>query len=125
MSVPKILLVDDDLVLITIIAKHLTDAGFNVTSAIDAKVAFEKLETILPDLIITDILMPLTSGLDLIGRIRSIYGNKIPILVLSAIEEEDTIMEAFNLGAEDFLCKPVKPTELLLRVKKLLKQNNL
>lgn len=122
MDVPRILIVDDDFVMLAVIEKQLTEAGFIVVSASDARLAQEALERFTPDLIITDILMPRTSGLELISRIRSMYGDKIPILVLSALDEEDTVMEAFNLGAEDFLTKPIKAGELSVRVKRLLKR---
>lgn len=122
MDTAKILVVDDDIVMLKVIEKQLTNSGFTVVSAIGGSEAIEALDGFSPDLIITDILMPHTSGLELIGIIRSMYGTKTPILVLSALDEEDTVLEAFNLGAEDFLTKPIKPGELSLRVKKLLRK---
>jgi DNA-binding response OmpR family regulator len=77
-----------------------------------------------PDLVITDILMPFTSGLEFLNLIRSSH-HKIPVLVLSALDQEDTVVEAFNLGADDFLAKPAKPVELSLRIKRLLNKSNL
>lgn len=122
MDTAKILVVDDDIVMLKVIEKQLADSGFTVVTAIGGREAMQALEGFSPDLIITDILMPLTSGLELIGIVRSMYGNSTPILVLSALDEEDTVLEAFNLGAEDFLTKPIKPGELSLRVKKLLRR---
>lgn len=123
MDTAKILVVDDDIVMLKVIEKQLADSGFRVVTAIGGREALQALEGFFPDLIITDILMPLTSGLELIGIVRSMHGNSTPpILVLSALDEEDTVLEAFNLGAEDFLTKPIKPGELSLRVKKLLRK---
>lgn len=79
------------------------------------------METFKPDLIITDIVMPFTSGLELIGIVRS-SGIKIPILVLSAMDEEATVLEALSLGADDFIIKPFNTTEFSMRVKRLLAQ---
>ena len=79
------------------------------------------LKVINPDLVITDIMMPFTSGLEFIDIIRN-KSEKIPIIVLSALDEEETVLEAFNLGADDFLTKPVKPGELSIRVKRLSKK---
>ena len=77
----------------------------------------------MPDLVITDILMPYTSGLEFISVVKSGVNNKIPIIVLSGIGEEATVMEAFDLGADDFLTKPFNPVELGVRVKRLLKNS--
>jgi DNA-binding response OmpR family regulator len=66
-------------------------------------------------------MMPFTSGLEFINIIRN-NSTEIPVIVLSAVDEEDTVLEAFNLGADDFLTKPVKPGELSIRVKRLLKK---
>jgi DNA-binding response OmpR family regulator len=65
--------------------------------------------------------MPYTSGLELIAIVKSNSSKKIPVIVLSALGQEETVMEAFQLGADDFLTKPFNPTELSVRVKRLLK----
>jgi DNA-binding response OmpR family regulator len=65
--------------------------------------------------------MPYASGLELISIVKSDSARKVPIIVLSALGQEDTVMEAFQLGADDFITKPFNPTELTVRVKRLLK----
>lgn len=117
----KILIAEDEpLVMMALVAK-LRKEGYEVTSATDGREALKAIEKNNPDLIITDILMPYTSGLELIGIVKSNPATNIPILVISALGEEDTVMEAFQLGADDFLTKPFNPVELSLRVKRLLK----
>lgn len=117
----KILIAEDDAMMMASIKYQLKKEGYFVSTANngrEAMIAFEKEN---PDLVVTDIIMPLTSGLEFIGFIRSSF-NQTPVLVLSALDEEDTVIEAFNLGADDFLTKPVKPGELSVRVKRLLKK---
>ncbi len=117
----KILIAEDEpLVMMALVAK-LRKEGYEVTSATDGREALKAIEKNNPDLIITDILMPYTSGLELIGIVKSNPSINIPILVISALGEEDTVMEAFQLGADDFLTKPFNPVELSLRVKRLIK----
>ena len=106
------------------IVGRLKKDGYEVTSTTDGRQALKAIEASAPDLIITDILMPYTSGLELIGIVKSTPSNKIPILVLSGLGEEETVMEAFQLGADDFLTKPFNAMELSVRVKRLLKLNN-
>jgi DNA-binding response OmpR family regulator len=103
------------------IVGRLKNDGYEVISTTDGREALKELEKNLPDLIITDILMPYTSGLELIGIVKSNPSKNIPIIVLSGLGEEETVMEAFQLGADDFLTKPFNPMELSVRVRRLLK----
>lgn len=102
------------------IRTRLRNDGFEVSLASDGREALRLLEKEVPDIIITDILMPYTSGLELIAVVRNHYHYKLPIIVLSALGQESTVLEAFQLGADDFLTKPLNPAELSLRVKRLL-----
>jgi len=117
----KILVAEDEPLMLMAIETKLTTEGFEVVGTPDGREALKSLETFDADLIITDILMPYTSGLELIGIVRSNSTRKIPILVLSGFGQEATVMEAFQLGADDFITKPFNPTELAVRVKRLLK----
>lgn len=119
----KILVAEDEPMMLMAIVARLKKDGYEVTSTTDGRQALKAIETSIPDLIITDILMPYTSGLELIGIVKSTPSNKIPILVLSGLGEEETVMEAFQLGADDFLTKPFNAMELSVRVKRLLKLN--
>src|SRR6185312_12977976 len=117
----KILVAEDDAMMMATIKYQLKKEGYEVNTANNGSEAMLSFEKEIPDLVVTDIIMPFTSGLEFIGFIRSSH-NHIPVLVLSALDEEDTVVEAFNLGADDFLTKPVKPGELSVRVKRLLRK---
>jgi len=118
----KILVAEDDVIMLATITQQLKQEGFTVTTANNGREAMQSFERDIPDLVITDIMMPFTSGLEFINVIRS-HSTEIPIIVLSAVDEEDTVLEAFNLGADDFLTKPVKPGELSIRVKRVSKKS--
>lgn len=116
----KILIAEDDPLMMTVIRQQLQNEGYILSLNADGREALEALESFKPDLIVTDILMPFTSGLDLITVVRS-SGSKVPILVLSAMDQEATVLEALSLGANDFISKPFKPAEISMRVRRLLK----
>jgi DNA-binding response OmpR family regulator len=120
----KILVAEDEPLMLMAIEAKLRKDGFEVVGTPDGREALKAFENDTPDLIITDILMPYTSGLEFIGIVKSNSTKKIPIIVLSALGQEETVMEAFQLGADDFLTKPFNPTELSVRVKRLLKLGN-
>ncbi|MGI8950232.1 MAG: response regulator transcription factor [Chitinophagaceae bacterium] len=118
----QILVAEDEPLVLLSLQKQLTSEGYEVISVTDGREALSALENSnSPNLIITDILMPFTSGLELIGIVKANQQKNIPILVLSGLGQESTVMEAFQLGADDFLTKPFIPAELSMRVKRLLK----
>ena len=120
----KILIAEDDILMIKIFEFILKKEGYQVTSCKDGLNAIEKIPVLIPDLIITDIMLPFRSGLEIIGYSKENFNN-IPIIVVSSLgEEEGTVVEAFNLGADDFVSKPFNPNELLLRVKRLFAKRN-
>jgi len=116
----KILIAEDDPVMLALIKHQLANENYTLSVNTDGREAIESLEAFNPDLIITDILMPFASGLNLISVVRS-TGNKVPILVLSAMDQEATVLEALSMGADDFISKPFKSAEISMRVKRLLK----
>lgn len=118
----NILVAEDEPLTLLAIEGKLKNEGYNVTGVVDGREALKAMEQETPDLVITDILMPYTSGLELISIIKSETAQQMPVIVLSGIGEEDTVMEAFNLGADDFITKPFNPTELAVRVKRLLQK---
>lgn len=116
----KILIAEDDPLMMVLIKNQLASENYALSIHTDGRSALETLEAFKPDMIITDILMPFTSGLELISVVRS-SGSKIPILVLSAMDQEATVLEALSLGANDFISKPFRPADISVRVKRLLK----
>ncbi|HPH22532.1 MAG TPA: response regulator transcription factor [Chitinophagaceae bacterium] len=117
----KILIAEDDAFMAAAIEQKLKSDGHQVILTRDGREALQLVEMQQPDLIITDILMPFISGLELIGIIKSSLHRKIPIIVLSGMDQEATVLEAFELGADDFLTKPFNAVELSMRVKRTLK----
>ena len=116
----KILVIEDDKIINNIIEFLLKKEGYIIDVAKDGNEGFEKINTNTPDLIITDIMLPYKSGLEVTSYVKEHF-PKIPIIIVSALGKEDlTIIEAFKLGADDLVAKPFNPIELILRVKRLL-----
>ena len=103
--------------MLTALEFRLRKAGYEVLLAENGKIALEKIKEEKPDLVVADIMMPFVSGLELIEFIRKDMRSALPVIVISALEHEDTVLEAFRLGATDFITKPFKPSELVLRIK--------
>jgi len=117
----KILICDDDEALISMIRFKLSRMNLGeVTKALDGREAKNLLSANEYDLIITDIHMPFHSGLEITAFVRQELGRKTPIIVLSAEGLEDTVLQAFEIGANDFITKPFSPSELAVRVKRIV-----
>lgn len=115
----KILIVEDDDLMIVILQFILKKEGYEISVAKDGLNAIERIPEIVPDMVITDIMIPFRSGLEVISYVKTNYKN-IPIIVVSSLgEEESTVVEAFKLGADDFVPKPFNPNEVVARVKRL------
>jgi DNA-binding response OmpR family regulator len=116
----KILLVDDDLDLLAIIAFALNQSGYLVIQATDGLQAMEAFDAETPDLAIVDINLPRLNGFDVAKRIRQ--QSRIPVIMLTARTEEEDVVRALGLGADDYLTKPFSPKILIARVKALLRR---
>ncbi|WP_240163555.1 response regulator transcription factor [Spirosoma taeanense] len=99
---------------------RLQKEGYTVLTASDGKQALECLRTNIPDLVITDLMMPYHSGLEVLEYVKKSLNTRIPVLVLSASGQEQTVLKAFSLGADDFALKPFSPNELVSRVRRHL-----
>lgn len=121
----KVLIVEDDEFTLQTLTIVLNREGAEVKGVNNVNDAIASLENFKPDLIITDILMPHTSGLELIGIIKNRLSINIPIIVLSGAGQEKTVLEAFELGADDFVTKPFNPADLYIRIKRLAKRHNI
>jgi len=119
----KILICDDDEALVSMVRFKLSRENLGeVVKAMDGREAKMLLRENDFDLIITDIHMPFHSGLEITTFIRQELGKDTPIIVLSAEGLEQTVLEAFEMGANDFITKPFSPAELAVRVRRILKK---
>ena len=113
-----ILVAEDEMIMLKTIELRLKKDGHTVIITQDGREALKKIEELSPDLIITDIMMPFSSGLEIIDAVKKRDGKKIPVIVLSAMGQENVVLEAFQLGADDYITKPFSPNELSMRVKR-------
>lgn len=116
----KILVAEDELIMLKTIELRLKKDGHEVVTCNDGREAIQKIEEIHPDLIITDIMMPFASGLEIIEAVKRRSGKSIRIIVLSAMGQENVVLEAFQLGADDYITKPFSPNELSMRVRRYI-----
>ena len=112
----NLLLAEDDDLLASLLDYRLQKGGYNVHVANDGRDVKEYLKTATPDIIVSDIMMPYFSGIELIDYVRNQLDSKIPIIIISSAGNEENVLSAFELGANDFISKPVSPSELLVRV---------
>ena len=117
---PRILVVDDEPQLRRVLRTGLTSRNYDVRAASDGLTALDTFNDWHPDLVITDLAMPNMDGLELCRRLRAI--SQVPIIVLSAKGEEQTKVEALDIGADDFVSKPFGIDELLARVRASLRR---
>ena len=118
----RILLVEDDSTLSMIVSETLQRDGFEVLTAGDGEDGLRKFTRHGADLIIADVMMPRMDGFEMGRRIRQLDRN-VPLLFLTAKSEIDDIVEGFELGGNDYLKKPFKMLELIVRIKALLRRN--
>jgi two-component system, OmpR family, KDP operon response regulator KdpE len=122
MSGARILVVDDEPEITRALRSILTANGFEPTLAASAEEALDVLHRRRPDLLLLDIVLPDGSGLDIIRTVRTELGLDLPIVILSVRGEEDSKVQALDLGADDFLTKPFGVRELLARMRAALRR---
>lgn len=117
----RILVVDDEIGALTLIGIMLERGGFEVLKAKDADSALSVLGEDTPDMIILDVMMPGTDGIDLCKIIRTRRDtSETPILILSARGDADSVMRGMEAGANDYLPKPILHHDLVAKVNKIL-----
>lgn len=116
-----ILIAEDDMDIIELLRLYLEKDGYETLVATDGITAFGIIENNNPDLIICDIMMPGMNGYELIKKIRSSYSN-IPIIVLSAKNQDNDRILGLDIGADDYMTKPFNPLELVAHVKAALRR---
>ena len=119
----KILIVDDEPDILEILKLNLQSEGYKVSTAENGKKALKKADKINPDLIVLDLMMPIMDGIETCERLRldSRYKN-ILIIFLTARSEEYSQIAALDVGADDYITKPVKPRVFLSKIKSLLRR---
>lgn len=116
----KVLIVDDEASIRRIVAYRLQQQGYEVITASNGVEALELFNQILPDLVIIDLMLPEMGGFDLTDQIRK--KSFVPLIILSAATDENSIIKGLELGADDFVKKPFSPLELEMRIRGLLKR---
>jgi DNA-binding response OmpR family regulator len=116
----KILFVEDDELILKMVEFKLKKEGYLVSIAKDGNAAIENFNSFKPDIVVTDIMMPFKSGLEITYLIKKAQPD-IPVIILSALgEDEASVQKAFQLGANDFIAKPFSPNELILRISRFV-----
>lgn len=122
----KILIAEDEALILQTLELKLKKEGYEVIGCVDGLDALQKIDSEQPDMIITDIMMPYMSGLEVVRKVKNDLASKnIPVIVLSTMGQESIVEEAFDLGADDYLKKPFSLSELSIRIKKLAKKNGI
>jgi DNA-binding response OmpR family regulator len=112
----QILLAEDDDMLASLLNYRLEKGGYEVVLKNDGKEVKNWLDASLPDIVVSDIMMPYFSGIELVDYIRNNLKSTVPIILISSASNEENVLSAFKMGANDFISKPVNPSELLVRV---------
>lgn len=120
----RILVVDDEEFILTLIEFNLQQAGFEVITAMDGEVALQKAVTERPDLIILDLMLPKIDGMEVCKELR-LQRVMTPILMLTAKDDEFDKVLGLELGADDYMTKPFSPREVVARVKAILRRTKL
>jgi DNA-binding response OmpR family regulator len=121
-TTPRILIADDNPQGVELLEAYLADSGYQTRAAVDGEATLEQVKTWQPDLILLDIMMPKISGFEVCKRLRANpAARETAVLMITALDQPSDVERAVEAGTDDFLTKPINKTELLLRVRALLK----
>ena len=102
----KILVVEDEEILLTALKEELTQGGYEVEGAVDGVEGLEKVKSFLPDLVLLDLLMPKMDGMEVLQKLKGDNKTKdVPVVILTNLSDYEKISEALSLGAMDYLVK--------------------
>ncbi|UWF57788.1 response regulator transcription factor [Staphylococcus hyicus] len=121
--VQRVLVVDDEQSIVTLLKYNLEQAGYIVEIAQDGEEAIQKEKETKPDLIVLDVMLPKKDGIEVCKTIRS-DKNQVPILMLTAKDDEFDRVLGLELGADDYMTKPFSPREVVARVKAILRRSS-
>ncbi|MFA0114266.1 response regulator [Vibrio sp. 10N.261.46.E11] len=116
-----ILVVDDSQDILDALSEYLERSSFTVITALEGNEMWNKLETVTPDLIILDIMLPGDDGLTLCQKLR--LQSQVPIIMLTAVTDDADRIAGLEIGADDYITKSFNPRELLARIKALLRRS--
>ena len=122
-SMQRILIADDDQMIVRLLEHKLKQSGYEVLSVHDGAIALETAITEKPDLIVLDGMMPGLDGMEVLRRLKESEDTKsIPVIMLTARAQETDIVDGLSLGADDYLVKPFIPDELMARIKRYIEK---
>lgn len=118
-----ILVVEDDPHIANLVRFCLSREGFEVRHAADGELALQEFDRPdLPDLVIMDVMMPYHNGYELLANLRQRPAwHQVPVIMLTSRSREEDVVQGLDQGASDYLIKPFRPTELIARIRKLLR----
>jgi DNA-binding response OmpR family regulator len=119
----RVLVADDDTKILKVVGEALRQDGYTVMTATDGATALQLCRSWGPHLVVLDVMMPAMDGLEVCSKLRA-GGSQVPVLILSACGDETDRVVGFRLGADDYLTKPFSISELLLRVKAILRRSS-
>jgi len=120
MTKETILLVDDEHNIVDLARMYLEQEGFKVEAAYDGQVALDKVKSLQPALVVLDLMLPVVDGWEVCRRVRST--SDVPIIMLTARDDDVDKIVGLELGADDYVTKPFNPRELVARVKAILRR---
>ena len=120
MTKPKILIIDDEPSILTLITAYLRPEGYEIYTASDGKAGIRAARTYKPDLIVLDIMLPGMDGVELLTRLRRESG--VYVILLTAKTDETDRIVGLSVGADDYVTKPFSPRELVARIKAALRR---
>ena len=118
---PKIIYAEDQESIARLVEYKLTKEGYDLTVLTSGEKVVEIVEKIMPDLVLLDMMLPIKDGMMILEELKSNEKVKnIPVIVLSVHAEEQKVLQAFNIGAVDYIQKPFSTAELATRIRKAL-----
>lgn len=119
----KLLVIDDDPFILTLVKKTFSSLGFEVLTATDGFEGIDAIKKHKPALILLDIMMPILDGLEVLKRVKeSPEVSRIPIIMFTAVAENKMVVESSKLGADDYIIKPFQSSVLITKVRDLLQK---
>jgi DNA-binding response OmpR family regulator len=120
MSQKNILIVEDDPTFLMLLKYRIEDLQYDVQTAQDGQTAYDLIQNNHFDLVITDLMMPVFSGMEVMDKTINVLQKKIPFVVMSSAGQDEMVEKALNIGASDFLSKPFGINSLIDKIKNIL-----